>query len=381
MERDDNLKALADAFEQFTQTSQVMEESYRRLQARIEVLDKEIAEKNRELAYTSDYLGSVLECMSDGVIAVDTEGIVTTFNHAAGDVLGYLRSEVVGRRFGDVFGREIAVPPGTHAMELRARDGRSVPVSERDSPLSDRANRRSGTVKVFQEVTEIEALRQRVRQKDRMAAVGEMAATIAHEIRNPLGGIRGFAALLARDIDSDDPRRRLVDKIEVGAKDLERVVSELLEYTRPVDLRLRATSCADLVEAAIGYIDQDKGPAAIENVVDPGVHAMVDSDKMRQVLLNILLNAVQSIEDAGSVRVTADSNSATVTVAVSDTGTGMTPEQVAQAFAPFYTTKEKGTGLGLAVAAKIVEGHGGHIDVESEPGKGSTFRVHLPRAD
>ncbi len=381
MERDDNLKALADAFEQFTETTQVMEESYRRLQARVDVLDKEIAEKNRELAYTSDYLGSVLECMSDGVIAVDTDGVITTFNRAAGDVLGYPGSEVVGRHFDEVFGREFAVPPGTHAMELRARDSRNIPVSERDSPLADRENRRSGTVKVFQEVTEIEALRQRVRQKDHMAAVGEMAATIAHEIRNPLGGIRGFAALLARDIDSGDPRRRLVEKIEVGAKDLDRVVSELLEYTRPVDLRLRATSCADLIEAAIGYIDQDSGPAAIENAVDPKIHAMVDPDKMRQVFLNILLNAVQSAEDSASVRVTADSDSATVTVSVSDTGAGMTGEQMAQAFAPFYTTKEKGTGLGLAVAAKIVEGHGGRIDIESEPGKGSTFRVHLPRAN
>jgi signal transduction histidine kinase len=213
-----------------------------------------------------------------------------------------------------------------------------------------------------------------------MAAVGEMAATIAHEIRNPLGGIRGFAALLNRDIDPDDPRRRLVEKIELGAKDLERVVTELLEYTRPVDLRLRVTSCADLVEAAIGYIDHGAGPATIENAVDPGVHAMVDPDKMRQVFLNILLNAVQSIEDSGSVCVTAEADSSTVVIAVSDTGTGMTREAVSQVFAPFYTTKEKGTGLGLAVAAKIVERHGGRIDVVSEPGKGSTFRVHLPRA-
>ena len=235
-QRDDHMRALAEAFEKFTETTKTMDESYRRLETRVAALDRELADANRELALTSDYLESLLESMSDGVTAIDPSGRITAFNRAASAVLGYDRDEVVGQRFPDVFRREFALSPGRRATALRAKDGREIPVSEQDSPLSDRSGHRIGTVKVFQDLTEIEALREQVRQQDRLAAVGEMAATVAHEIRNPLGGIRGFAALLARDVDAEDPRKRLVNKIEVGAKELERVVSELLEYTRPVEL-------------------------------------------------------------------------------------------------------------------------------------------------
>ena len=252
---DGEVKALAEAFEEFTRTTRIMEESYRRLETRLEQLDRELAQKNQELAVTSDYLSSLLESMSDGVIAVDTGGVVTRFNRAATHVLGYSASEVEGRSFAEVFDREFSSSPGRQVMELRAKDGRPITVSERNSPMSDRDDNRIGMVKVFQDLTEIQELRERVRQKDRLAAIGEMATTVAHEIRNPLGGIRGFAALLARDLEGDRSRSRLVEKILVGSKSLERVVDELLEYARPIQLRVRANQCSDLVDAAIGYID------------------------------------------------------------------------------------------------------------------------------
>ena len=224
-------------------------------------------------------------------------------------------------------------------------------------------------------------MREQVRRKDRLAAIGEMAATVAHEIRNPLGGIRGFAALLARDIEDSDPRRRLVEKILTGTRNLDRVVTELLEYTRPVELRLRSTSCADLIEAAIGYLELGSRSITITNSVGPDVLALADPDKLRQVVLNILLNAVQSIEESGRIDISTDVDKDTVTVKVADTGCGMSPECLEQVFSPFFTTKEKGTGLGLAVAAKIVEGHGGRLKAVSELGKGTTLHVSLPRAD
>lgn len=379
--QDADIKALADAFDLFTRTTQSMEESYRRLEARLLELDRELESKNRELALTSDYLNSIMESMSDGVIAVDTEGTVTTFNRAAGHVLGFNAGETVGRPFIDVFGRDFAVPPGTHFMELRAKDGRVVHVTERDSPLFDRSRVRIGTVKVFQDQTEIESLRRRLAHQDRLAAIGEMAATVAHEIRNPLGGIRGFAALLARDLDAADPRSRLVEKIIVGAKELERVVSDLLEYARPLQLRLRATPCRELVESALGYIEAGDKDVEIENTVSDSELILADPDKVRQVLLNVFLNAVQSIDGKGTLRVSAETGDGYLTLLVSDSGCGMSPDQIEQIFSPFYTTKEKGTGLGLAIAAKVVDAHGGSIGVESEPGKGSMFRIRFPRAE
>ena len=378
---DADIRALAEAFEVFTRTTQSMEESYRRLESRLRELDEELDSTNRELALTGEYLSSIMDSMSDGVIAVDTRGIVTTFTRAASHALGFSARDAVGRPFIDVFGREFAVPAGRHARELRANDGRQVRVSECDSPLFDSTQRCIGTVKVFQDQTEIESLRTRLRHQDRLAAVGQMSATVAHEIRNPLGGIRGFAALLARDIETDDPRARLVEKILEGSKALERVVTDLLEFTRPLQLRLQVTPCRELVDSALSYLDLGDKIITIENRVDSASRIVADADKLRQVMLNLLLNSVQSIDHSGAIRIASSTDNGLVTIALSDTGCGMPAETLEQVFAPFYTTKEKGTGLGLAIAHKIIEAHGGRIDATSQPGLGSTFSISIPRAE
>ena len=368
-----DVQALADAFQLFTQTTQRMEEAYQRLQARVEELDK-------ELAFTSDYLRNILESMSDGVIAVDLDGVITAFNSAAKDILGYGADEVVGHSFRSVFNRDFASRFARPGYELTSKDGRAVLVTERDAPIADKENQRIGQVKVFQDLTQLEALREQVRQQDRLAAIGKMAATVAHEIRNPLGGIRGFAALLARDVPEDDPRARLVEKILIGVKQLDRVVNDLLEYTRPLELQIRPWPCAELIESAWGFVDLAGKPIVFDSRIDAALFVHADADKMRQVFLNLLINAVQSMECGGNIRVEAVPEDHTVTLRVIDSGCGVPAEQIEQIFAPFFTTKEKGTGLGLAIASKIVEGHGGRLAVTSAPGAGSTFHVILPRA-
>lgn len=376
---DQQAQALSEAFEAFNRTTQSMEEAYRRLEGRIQALDAELAEKNQELAVTMDYLNSILESISDGVLAVDVEGRLTTFNRAASLILGFDGESLQKKPFAEVFGRDFHPSDDESPGELRASDGSTRLVLERDAPLADKTGTVIGAVKVFQDISEIEELRERVRRKDRLAALGEMAATVAHEIRNPLGGIRGFASLLARDLDETDPRKRLVEKVIEGTKSLDKVVNDLLEYTRPIELRQRVISCADIVEPTIGFLDPGERAIAFTCSIPPDLRVHADPDRLRQVLLNVLLNAVQSIEGQGAVRVSATAESGGVAIVVADDGCGMTPEQLGRAFMPFYTTKDKGTGLGLAAAAKIVEGHGGTITAESEPGVGSRFVIRLPR--
>lgn len=376
-----DVRALAQAFEAFTQSTQTLEETHRLLEMRIAELRENLAAKNQELALTNDYLNYILECMSDGVITVDKAGIVTTFNQSASRVLGYTAEEVVGQPFNLLFGRTFSLTRMTPDASVQAKTGRHIPISERDAPIYDRTGTCIGYVKVFQDLTEVQALREQVRQMDRLAALGEMAATVAHEIRNPLGGIRGFASLLARDIEPEDPRRRLVDKILTGVKDLDRVVNELLEYTRPVDLQRRPIACADLITAALGFVQVDSSRIVITNNASPDMRVMADPDKMRQVLLNLLINAVQSIDDTGRIVITTEADDTMVTIGIADTGCGISQQDLKRIFSPFYTTKEKGSGLGLAVAAKIVEGHLGAIEAHSEPGNGSTFRIRLPRTE
>ncbi len=376
-----DIETLAQAFEAFIQSTRTLEEAHRRLQERIGELDQELAGKNRELALSTEYLTNLLESISDGVIAVDPDGIVTRFNRAAAAILGYEAKEVTGRPFKDIFGRDFAAPRIPDDMALRARSGRMVPISERDSPIHDQSGRRIGNVKTFQDLSEIIALREQVRQRDRLAAIGEMAATVAHEIRNPLGGIRGFAAFLARDIPPDDPRARLVDKIQEGTRILDTVVNDLLEYTRPVNLNPTTVACGALLQDVVGFLNHDPARIAVSVAMPPSLHVRADPEKMRQVFMNILINAVQSIRDSGEIAITAQADDHYVAIAFRDTGCGMDAGELERIFWPFYTTKEKGTGLGLAVCRKIVEAHGGDIRADSRPGEGTTITLRLPRVE
>ncbi len=376
-----DVEALAQAVDLFTKTTASMEEAYRHLQQRVTDLDQELATKNLQLALTTDYLSNLLESISDGVIAVDMSETITRFNRAASSVLGFEAQDVVGRPFPSVFGRSFAAPAMPGAMELQARSGRRVPVSEKDSTIADRDGNRLGFVKTFQDLSELSALREQVRQIDRLAAIGEMAATVAHEIRNPLGGIRGFATFLAQDTPEDDPRHRLVQKILTGTSSLEKVVSGLLEYTRPVELKLVPTSCAAIAQAALRYMEYDPSRITIFTEVDLDLRILADADKIRQVLMNVLMNAVQSITGRGEIRVSAEADGNLVHLVVQDTGCGMNEKELKQIFSPFYTTKEKGTGLGMAVSQKIVDGHGGVLSADSEPGKGTRIAIQLSRAE
>ena len=380
-ENEPDVKALTEAFALFTNSTQKLEEAYQLLQARATELGQELAAKNHELALTNDYLNYILEGMSDGVITIDTCGLITKFNLAASQVLGYDAAEVVGSSFRALFERDFSLSMTAASTRLRARSGRHVSVIERDAPIADREGCHIGTVKVFQDLTEIEALREQVRQRERLAAIGEMAATVAHEIRNPLGGIRGFASLLARDLPETDPRSRLVEKILAGVKLLDRVVGELLEYTRPVELRLRPVSCHELTDAVLTFLDVGGKSIVVTQSIAPEFKVLADPDKMRQVLLNILLNAAQSIEQEGMIGVVAEADADYVTLTVTDSGNGIREEDLERVFSPFFTTKERGTGLGLAVAAKIVEGHAGTLKAESKLGVGSAFHIRLPRTE
>lgn len=378
-----DIEALAHAVQVLTKTTESMEEAYRRLESRVLELDRELEEKNHELAITSEYLSSLLESMNDGVVAVNMEDCIVRFNRAATTILGYSGDEVVGKSFESVFDRSFFSGTKLPAQSLRAKSGRRVPVSERDSPVTDGTNRRLGWVKTFQDLSELHALREQLRQMDRLAALGEMAATVAHEIRNPLGGIRGFASLLAQDIPEPDPRNRLVNKILTGTHTLDKVVTGLLEYTRPVELSLRPVGCLEILQGALSYLEYDKNKTPVHLSVSPGCRILADPDKLRQVFLNILINAIQSIENSGEITVDAETEETIIHIHFRDTGTGLSEEQQEKMFSPFYTTREKGTGLGLAVCAKIVEGHGGRICAKNatDDAHGAVITVTLPRSE
>ncbi len=397
-----DIERLAEAFERFTRKAAKLRGAYNKLKRHVGAVNRELEEKNVELRHkieeldsTRTYLNNVLESMGSGVIAVDALGRITTFNAAAEQMTGYRRDEVLGRPYGEVFPERDDGPPAIllslethrpHIVKERAlhrHDGRAVPVGVSSSPFRDSNGTLSGALEIFHDLTEVKLLEERVRCADRLAALGQMAATVAHEIRNPLGGIEGFAALLERDLADRPDKREMASQIVQGARALNRIVACLLDFTRPVALKLRWVSLGEIADAALAVVEQEMGAQGPRVTIVRGYAeedmAIVDPEQMYGVVLNLARNAWQAMHEDGEIIVKIGSDENTVTLSVRDTGCGMTEEVRVKLFSPFFTTKETGTGLGLSIVRKIVLAHGGTIEVASAPGAGTTFTVKILR--
>jgi signal transduction histidine kinase len=229
---------------------------------------------------------------------------------------------------------------------------------------------------------EIERLhRTQMSRAEHLATLGEMATGLAHEIRNPLAGIAGVIEIIGRDLPSTSPARAVVKDVRLEIAQINRILTDLLETARPHPPQICRSNLNTTVEHAVMLARQQvlSKPIKIELQKAPDLPEVEhDSDQIHQVLLNLLLNAVQAMENAGTVRVEIGSRDDYASVVVSDTGRGIPPQLLPNIFRPFFTTKGNGTGLGLSLARRIVEEHHGRIEVSSVVGKGSRFEVVLP---
>jgi signal transduction histidine kinase len=229
---------------------------------------------------------------------------------------------------------------------------------------------------------EIERLhRTQMSRAEHLATLGELAAGLAHEIRNPLAGIAGVIEIIGRDLPSTSPARTVLKDVRLEVAQINRILTDLLETARPHPPQIHCSNLNTTVEHAVMLARQQvlSKPIKIELQKSPDLPEVEhDSDQIHQVLLNLLLNAVQSIEGKGTVRVEIGARNGHASVVVGDTGRGIAAQNLSNIFRPFYTTKGSGTGLGLSLARRIVEEHHGRIEVNSEVGKGSKFEVLLP---
>src|SRR5208282_5712194 len=229
---------------------------------------------------------------------------------------------------------------------------------------------------------EIERLHHtQISRAEHLATLGEMAAGLAHEIRNPLAGIAGVIEIIGRDLPSTSPARAVVKEVHLEIAQIDRILTDLLETARPHPPRICRSNLNTTVEHTVLLVRQQvlSRPIRIEFEPAPDLPEVEhDSDQIHQVLLNLLLNAVQAIEGAGIVRVETSSREGYASVVVSDSGRGIPVQHLSNIFRPFFTTKGNGTGLGLSLAHRIVEEHHGRIEVSSVVGLGSKFEVMLP---
>jgi signal transduction histidine kinase len=259
----------------------------------------------------------------------------------------------------------------------------TVRFSDRNDEIGDLGRNFNRMVEQLRESRkEIERLhRTQMSRAEHLATLGELAAGLAHEIRNPLAGIAGVIEIIGRDLPPTSPARAVVKDVRQEIAQINRIVSDLLETARPRAPEIRASDLNTTVEHAVMLARQQviSKPIQIELHKSAGMPDVEhDSDQIHQVLLNLLLNAVQAMEGEGTVRVDISSQNDYATVTVSDTGRGISSEHLPNIFRPFYTTKGNGTGLGLSLAKRIVEEHHGRIEVSSVMGKGSKFVVFLP---
>jgi signal transduction histidine kinase len=254
--------------------------------------------------------------------------------------------------------------------------------------LMERSLSQSGELELAYKALEMQTeqlkkMQEEVHQSRVLSALGEMAATVAHEIRNPLGGIGGYASLLARSIPPEDPKRKYVDKIIGGISSLNKIVSNLLAFTRKINLQKQNMDLVAWAEAILAHaeieIEKENKRLFIERdfPAEP-LNAEIDGERLQQVMLNLLMNGIQAIENYGKISVSIRSDKTFAEITVTDTGKGIETEHLKSIFMPFFTTKEQGTGLGLAIVKKIVDLHEGEIFVESEVGKGTSFSVKIP---
>jgi signal transduction histidine kinase len=209
-----------------------------------------------------------------------------------------------------------------------------------------------------------------------------MAATVAHEIRNPLAGIGGYAGLLSRGIPGDDPKRKLIDKIIGGVSSLNTIVSNLLVYTRKTNLQRQRTDLVAWMDGIVAHaeveVEHGQQPVKIHRdfPAEP-LFAEIDPERLQQVALNLIQNGIQAIDGEGSLFVRLEADGDRVRIRIEDTGKGIDSAQLEQIWTPFFTTKEQGTGLGLAIVKKIIEAHNGTVSVESVVGKGTVFTIQI----
>ena len=336
----------------------------------------------------SDHL---VENMPFGLIAVDNDGKIAAFNTVASSILDLTIKEVLGQTAGSVLpeacNRLLTELKGKKAVISREMDcpvhtGKTVPLEIIVSSLEDEGQI-VGSVVLFRDMTEIQSLRKEVVRGQRLAALGNLAAGVAHEIRNPLSSIKGFATYF-KERYRDIPQDRQTAEIMVNEVErLNRVIGQLLEFARPMTLTCEKTALADLIDHTVRLTRDQMQARGIAVVTEEtaGMELFVDPDKIQQVLLNLFLNAMAAMEGGGTLQVRAAQIDGRMTnIIISDTGAGIVPEDLGKIFDPYFTTKPSGTGLGLAIVHKILEAHDGEIEIASVPGKGTAVTLTLPAA-
>ncbi len=335
---------------------------------------------------------NIVENMPIGLIVLDTDSRIVSFNYIAETLLHIPVQDILGKPVEEKLPDQLI----QLIKELRHNEKNIVKELEIDlyehgkayldlnlSILEDSSGTLLGYIILFRDLSEVKELKNEVERSTRLASIGRLAAGVAHEIRNPLSSIKGFATYFGeryKDIPEDKNTAQIMVR---EVERLNRVITQLLDFARPVDIKKEVLDIKTVINHSTKMIERNASERNIRIKVDisPGIpHISFDADRMNQVFLNLFLNSIEAMENGGELSVKAefDTDMDTVKITVSDTGKGISPNDIGSIFDPYFTTKQSGTGLGLAIVHRIIESHNGEIKVESSPETGTHVIIILP---
>ncbi|MDH4162566.1 MAG: ATP-binding protein [Nitrospirota bacterium] len=376
-EKTPDVSFIINAFQDVTRQLKEKEKELQRLKALAELRAETVESLNE----------NILQCVSNGVITFDQKGKVQTMNRAAEELLGASRTAAIGTGCPDLFGNsdicsavqetfDNKVP--TIRMETALeRDGGRLWLGFNTALLTDRQGERQGVILSFSDLTDIKRLQEQVELKERLTALGEMSAGIAHELRNPMAVISGYLNLLSKD--QDEQGRAIIGDVQMEIATMNRIIGDLLTFARPAALNSGEVNLGELLSGCVASVLQAGGGGEIR-ILEKMENAVILADEglLRQAFCNLIQNAADAMPDGGTITLESRREGGKAEVRISDTGIGIPQETIQRIFLPFFTTKDRGVGMGLALVHKIVVSHGGTIVVDSGKGRGTTFTITLP---
>jgi PAS domain S-box-containing protein len=393
-------KLLMQAFELFTNASSSLETAFVQLQAHAQKLTEELAAKNAELETSlrekqaaQNYLRTILDRLPCGVLVLDPKGQLELCNPMALQVLEQPGRKPSGKRTRSFLKPEMrkhlaaSVQTGARNAELEVpliHGGVERTLATSGTPLTDESGRKSGTLHILRDITEVKALQEQGKRVERLSAMGEMAVELAHEIRNPLGSIELFASLLVKDLSGD--MKRWAENIRIGIRSLNTIVSNMLQFANPGLPSLAEVSLHEVIQEIVKFTEaimQQRQVRVEINLAAEDPIISGDHELLKQMMLNLIFNAMKAMPSHGALTistrnlrpVSVDTRAGGLELQIQDSGIGIPSENLERIFDPFFTTNKNGTGLGLSVVHQIVQKHSGTIHVASTVNQGTTFTI------
>jgi PAS domain S-box-containing protein len=371
------------------------------IEEKIAQKEETIEQLKQDLEDVKNFTESIIQSIGSGIIITEMNDTITYINRAGERMLGYSKKELLGKPF-SIFGlkeKQSVIPSFLNNPDdldtrkegwMKKKDHTEFPVGFTiNNHLSVRGEK-IGKIVVFRDLTNVYKIQEEILRMDRLVSLGKLASGIAHELRNPLAGIKTTAQALGEEMSGDDSKREYLNRITKEIDRLNDLLKTFFSFAKPQNLNLVHCHIKDIINEIIPFLIKeiaDKGIRFIETYHPQLPKIQVDRTQMHQVFLNLFLNAIQAMPNGGELKIEASPILSTsvegfkqnfIKVVISDTGRGIPPHIVQKIFDPFFTTKPKGIGLGLSITYQIIKKHGGTVKVESQWEKGTSFIINLP---